>query len=689
MKSSFSLRKLLLRQTLILALILIAGTLLILQQSLRLTTAETASRQLSDAELAFKDVRYHVIQVQQFLTDASAVGEAEFADARAHRDQAQKLLAQLRKQQPEMASEIDAINTRIPSFYATGEKMAHAYIASGREAGNAIMKAPGNGFDAEAASLAQSLGQLSTKLDQSHATLAQQKDSSQQGMIYTSIAVSLLALVLLLTGNIHLGRRLFTILGGEPAHTQMLLSDVANGKLRLASEGQHVQGSVLASLGFMVRQLTRHMREIHQASQQIAVSSYQISEISQNTVSLNRAQSAQSSSVHEASDKVLTAAHRVKILSDQTLEQVEETRSRAVSGLKVVELGQAEMQAIADKTREAETKVEELKQAGLDIGQIIDVIRHITEQTNILSLNAAIEAARAGEQGRGFAVVADEVRKLASRTSSATTEIMHIIERFSALLEGSSAAINAIGNSTQAGIRQSDDTTLAIRGIVQSAEATRLAAQQIHQVVDQQNDCMQGQQAQLSTLYRTLEQSTERVHTTELISHDLYEVTRKLRELMTEFEFDGKNEVQMQMHEKRTKPRADNKLLVTLEQAGLRLECVSTDLSLSGMKLRLPSALPQQQGKVMLAIMTPFDNLDTYRSQQPLQLSAQIVWHKAIDGQTMLALNYEQPIPADKRKRLESCFEFLGKAAHFELSAPSVPTPVTAATASAPQPAYN
>lgn len=113
----------------------------------------------------------------------------------------------------------------------------------------------------------------------------------------------------------------------------------------------------------------------------------------------------------------------------QTAESAHSADRESSSGRKVVGDTMAQIERLAQDIHGAAEVINELRQGTEDIGTVLDVIRGIAEQTNLLALNAAIEAARAGEQGRGFAVVADEVRTLASRTQSSTQEIQDMIER--------------------------------------------------------------------------------------------------------------------------------------------------------------------------------------------------------------------------------------------------------------------
>lgn len=164
-----------------------------------------------------------------------------------------------------------------------------------------------------------------------------------------------------------------------------------------------------------------------------------------------------------------------------------ETDNQAREGQTVVQQAVGSINALANEITSASGTVGDLETHVKDIGSILDVIRSVSEQTNLLALNAAIEAARAGEHGRGFAVVADEVRTLASRTQSSTSQIQSMIEK---LQVGSKQAVEAMNSSrvlADQSVEKAQASGQALSAITQSIATINSMNTQIASSARQQN----------------------------------------------------------------------------------------------------------------------------------------------------------------------------------------------------------
>ena len=199
-------------------------------------------------------------------------------------------------------------------------------------------------------------------------------------------------------------------------------------------------------------------------------------------------------SVGEMSSTVLDVASK----SSEAATTAEGAGEQAQHGGEVVRQTIQSIGAIAEVVNDSAQAIGELGRRGEQIGQIIEVIDDIADQTNLLALNAAIEAARAGEHGRGFAVVADEVRKLAERTTGATKEVAESIKAIQEktgkavvrMADGTERVDSGVKLAEQAGhalqqiVSSSNHVSREIRSIASMAESQSIAAEQISRNVD-------------------------------------------------------------------------------------------------------------------------------------------------------------------------------------------------------------
>ena len=208
-------------------------------------------------------------------------------------------------------------------------------------------------------------------------------------------------------------------------------------------------------LGELAGSFNRFVEKIHGLVWQIAEMTTQLTGlVGEVAAQAQRSEQAMERQRHET-DQVATAinemsaaAHEVARSAQGAAEAAQQTDNEGQAAKKVVDGSIDRIHALVEDIRESGVSLDNLQQDVQSIVSVLDVIRSIAEQTNLLALNAAIEAARAGEAGRGFAVVADEVRALASRTQQSTQEIQGMIDR---LQGGTRDAVTAMRRSSDAG----------------------------------------------------------------------------------------------------------------------------------------------------------------------------------------------------------------------------------------------
>ena len=452
--------------------------------------------------------------------------------------------------------------------------------------------------------------------------------------------------------------RLRRRLGGSTEAVADVVSAVSSGDLRVRVDA-HVPGdSVLGHMQTMVTELSAHMREIDQECKQVAHSSHQIAEIAERIVDANDKEHARLDDVQTATNALAATSETVQRLSTTVNEHAELARNSARDGVQAVGENIAEMERVVSEVGIAEDKFHALTDANARIQVIVGTIAEITDQTNLLALNAAIEAARAGEAGRGFAVVADEVRKLAQRANHATTEISRIIGALTQLVNDNDIVMQRVIARARAGMDKARGTQAAIEKITRIVEGNADSAQQISEVSQEQYEKLGSLLRSLRTFEETLRDNSLKLHTTGAIGHDLYRVTEHLREMIAHFRFDATIGNVPEPNELRKAPRVDKHLLIRIDDQGIERDAVTADFSMTGLRLRLPQPMTSAVGAtVTLQVLTPTENLTDYTRQAPLVIKGRLAWQRSTPEGVYYGVEFVET-NATQQTRLAACFAF-------------------------------
>ena len=389
-------------------------------------------------------LKLSVVQVQQWLTDISATrGQDGLADGF---DEAEKsartfhqLIAEMQQLDAEHASVYTEMAPAFDDYYDVGKKMASAYVAEGPSGGNRMMSA----FDEAASKLAKMVDDFvvlaSTRADDALTRQKQMSETALTQVWISGVTVTVFVLILF-----------FTMSGALRALPEIVnqLHLLADGDLTVTNKinrGDEI-GDLAITLNKMRDSLQQMIARIRGMSDQLTDSSSELQLVVNKADETTARQRSETDQVATAMNEMTAAVHEVANNISHAANAAKESNDETRNGQQVVGQTVARIQELAKNIEAAADTIRQLEQDSQKITAVLDVIKGVAEQTNLLALNAAIEAARAGEQGRGFAVVADEVRTLASRTQRSTEEINKMI---AGLLSGTRDAVTVMTASRE------------------------------------------------------------------------------------------------------------------------------------------------------------------------------------------------------------------------------------------------
>jgi methyl-accepting chemotaxis protein len=341
--------------------------------------------------------------------------------------------------------------------------------------------------------------------------------------------IVLLALAALMAGSI--SRSL--------SNTATALGDIAdkNGDLtaRLPEKGSQEITTLAEAFNHFVAKIQQAMLKVNDSTRQLGSASSRLSAVAQQTHASVASQDRETAAMAETIKSLLASVQQVATSSSNAVAAAGLADDEARRGQKVVRATMDSIHSVAQEFGKAADVIRELEDDSRNIGTILDTIKGIADQTNLLALNAAIEAARAGEQGRGFAVVADEVRKLAQSTQEATARIQDMITRLQGkavaavdvMKEGRERVDASVGEAGQAG-----ESLEKIAGAVATIRAMN---NEIATTASAEASATEGINASVDTISRMAKETEAGVRDTDSAVADLARLLAELQALVGQF----------------------------------------------------------------------------------------------------------------------------------------------------------
>ncbi|WP_114416912.1 methyl-accepting chemotaxis protein [Marinospirillum perlucidum] len=307
--------------------------------------------------------------------------------------------------------------------------------------------------------------------------------------------------------------------------------------LRLQADEKNELGQLFNAFNQHSQALGKVLHEVTATAADLATSTQQVLQVSQESARMAHQQQSETDQVASATTEMAASSSEVAEHARATLEAAEQTQVQTDHGQEVVAKTIADIEALAGRMEKMLAVIERLDSGSQNIGEVINTIAEIAEQTNLLALNAAIEAARAGEQGRGFAVVADEVRSLASRTQDATGKIHEIIAEVQSAAQDVSRVITEGSDEAVRCAQQARLAGEALDAINLSVGQVTERGTQIEQAAREQSQVAEDISASMVRINELAEQSSQAVVETEQVNQGLAGRAKDLKQLVAGFRF--------------------------------------------------------------------------------------------------------------------------------------------------------
>lgn len=317
------------------------------------------------------------------------------------------------------------------------------------------------------------------------------------------------------------------------------MQDIADGEgdltRRLTIQNHDEFGTLGDAFNRFVERIHTSIREVSSATEQVNEVALRVVSASNSSMVNSDEQANRTNSVAAAINELGAAAQEIARNAAQASHQASDARHLAEDGQQVVERNIKAMNQLSAMISASSSNIEALNSKTVNIGQILEVITSISQQTNLLALNAAIEAARAGEAGRGFAVVADEVRNLAHRTQESAQQVQKMIEE---LQVGARDSVSTMGESQRHSLESVDIANLAgerLNSVTQRIGEIDGMNQSVATATEEQTSVVESINMDITEINTLNQEGVENLQSTLRACSDLEQQAARLKQLVGSF----------------------------------------------------------------------------------------------------------------------------------------------------------
>ncbi|WP_419810704.1 methyl-accepting chemotaxis protein [Bacterioplanoides sp.] len=473
-------------------------------------------------------------QIKELFSTAVSTGEMDFVNnAEKIKEQVNLSLNMLERIWQQRSPEIQAIRSTFESYFSSAKKLSVGMLD-----GSLDPSLIPTTVDEMNASLSKTKELMEVYSEEGLTAFNETVDASNQaaknvlsvGLTITLVAIVMISFVAWTTSS---------VIGKAVKNLVRSLRGIATGDGDLT---QRIEKTSNDELGEVVDWFNQFIDKLHQNIGDVVNSTRPLSGVSNDLGSLTSQTSTIAESQNHATEVVsgvveemVGSVKEVSANASSAAQAATEADSAAKQGREIVSETVKSINGLASEVERASDVIKQLEADTSNVGSILDVIKGIAEQTNLLALNAAIEAARAGEQGRGFAVVADEVRTLASRTQDSTQEIQSVIEQLQSAAQSAVSVMSESQERAQNSVDQAARTDESLQAITDKVGSINQMNSQIATATERQERAAFSIKDNVVEIKQRSEEAMSAVSQVEAASRSLTDISRSLQRVTDQF----------------------------------------------------------------------------------------------------------------------------------------------------------